>query len=133
MNSIDQLKIFKGSLTLVKAIALYYSRHSDGRTIDPLTDVLISVGGYGALFNACLGLLEYDDEVVIIEPFFDCYAPMSILAGAKCVYVPLKPQRNKTSIHENSIHSSSEWSWDDAELEAAFTSKTKLIIINTLV
>jgi kynurenine---oxoglutarate transaminase / cysteine-S-conjugate beta-lyase / glutamine---phenylpyruvate transaminase len=50
---------------------------------------------------------------------------MSVLSGAKCVYVPLK------STNPNAITSSSDWKWSDDELRAAFTNKTKLVIINT--
>ena len=119
----------KGNLTLVNAVAKYYSHFSRGRKIDPLTEVLITVGAFSSLYNAFTGLLEKGDEVIIIEPFFDCYAPMSILAGAKCVFVPLKPKASSTD--DTRERTSAEWSWDDAELEAAFTPKTKLIIINT--
>ena len=49
---------------------------------------------------------------------------MSIISGANCVYVPLRP-RIETPI------SSADWVWNVDELEAAFSSKTKLIIINT--
>ena len=49
---------------------------------------------------------------------------MSILSGSKIVYVPLRPYVKNPA-------SSADWSWDTVELEAAFTAKTKLIIINT--
>jgi aspartate/methionine/tyrosine aminotransferase len=51
---------------------------------------------------------------------------MSILQGGKCVYVPLKPKKEA-----NETISSNDWSWDIHELECAFNSKTKLIVINT--
>lgn len=53
---------------------------------------------------------------------------MAVLAGAKCKFVPLKPQK---STHDNKPITSGDWSWDVNELEAAFTSKTKVIVINT--
>jgi kynurenine--oxoglutarate transaminase/cysteine-S-conjugate beta-lyase/glutamine--phenylpyruvate transaminase len=66
--------------------------------------------------------------MIIVEPFYDCYAPMSVLAGAKCRFVALKPAANPSGAKTTS---SADWKWNEAELEAAFTPKTKLILINT--
>ena len=30
-------------------------------------------------------------QIVLVEPFFDCYKPMSVIAGAKPLFVPLRP------------------------------------------
>jgi len=98
-----------------------------GREINPLEEILITVGADGSLFNAFTAFLEKDDEAIIIEPFFDCYAPLAMMAGGKCVYVPLR--LDKSNI-KNRLVSSADWKLDYAELEAAFTPKTKLIIIN---
>jgi kynurenine--oxoglutarate transaminase/cysteine-S-conjugate beta-lyase/glutamine--phenylpyruvate transaminase len=47
----------------VNAIGKYYSL-AFNRTINPLNEVLITVGGYGSLFNALSALIEKDDEVL---------------------------------------------------------------------
>ena len=99
------------------------------RQIDPLSEVLVTVGAYGSLYNALSGFLEKDDEVIIIEPFFDCYAPMSVLAEAKCKYIPLRPNKKESS--DSSLVTSADWCWDEDELSSAFNSKTKVIIINS--
>ncbi|RMZ93083.1 kynurenine--oxoglutarate transaminase 1-like, partial [Brachionus plicatilis] len=123
-NTFDQYTRSSGHLRLVNSVAKCYSSLMK-REINPLSEVLISVGASNSLYNSFTSLLSEGDEVIIIEPFFDCYAPMSITAGAKCVFVPLKPKTDRE------MTTSADWSWDTKELEAAFSPKTKLIVINT--
>jgi kynurenine--oxoglutarate transaminase/cysteine-S-conjugate beta-lyase/glutamine--phenylpyruvate transaminase len=66
--------------------------------------------------------------MIIVEPFYDCYAPMAVLANAKCRYVALKPGPNPSGAK---MTSSADWHWDEAELEAAFNPRTKIVLINT--
>ena len=53
---------------------------------------------------------------------------MTEINCAKCVFVPLKMRK---MLAEGETATSADWRWDDAELESAFTPKTKCIIINT--
>lgn len=55
---------------------------------------------------------------------------MSLIAGAKRKFVPLRPKKS-LSDSTSSCSSSSTWIWDENELEAAFTAKTKAIVLNT--
>lgn len=61
-----------------------------GRHIDPETEILITPGAQGALHCTIYGHMEVGDEAIIIEPYFDCYAPMVRAVGGIPRFVPLR-------------------------------------------
>lgn len=104
-----------GAPALRQAIADFTGRFYD-LDVDPAQGVIVTPGATEAIFASIMGLIDPGDEVVIIEPFFDSYAPGVLMAGGTPVYVPLYAP---------------EWTFDADELRAAFNPRTRAIIINT--
>ena len=105
----------RGILPLRQAIAAHSSRKY-GLSYDPETEVLVTTGATEALASSIMAFVNPGDEVVALEPFYDSYAASIELAGGRRVGVALFGPDFKL---------------DHAELAAAFTSKTKALLINT--
>jgi N-succinyldiaminopimelate aminotransferase len=84
--------------------------------INPETGVVVTCGASEGIFSAIMGIVNPGDEVILIEPFFDTYLPAIEWAGGVPVYVPMYPPG---------------WTFDPEELRAAFTPKTRAIVLNT--
>jgi kynurenine---oxoglutarate transaminase / cysteine-S-conjugate beta-lyase / glutamine---phenylpyruvate transaminase len=76
---------------MVAALSKLYSQII-GRTINPLTEILVTGKTYDALFACIMGCVNPGDEVIFIDPFFDCYGPMVCLAGGTPVFISLRPE-----------------------------------------
>ncbi|EFO94433.1 hypothetical protein CRE_13256 [Caenorhabditis remanei] len=69
-----------GHPMLVDILAKMYS-HFYSVQVDPMNEVLVTVGAYLSLYYAFLGWINKGDEVLIIEPAYDCYYPQVKFAG----------------------------------------------------
>ncbi|EFA86801.1 kynurenine-oxoglutarate transaminase [Heterostelium album PN500] len=116
-----------GHLRLVNAISTVYSPLF-GRTLDPMTEIMVSVGASEGLFVAIQTIVNKGDEVILIEPFFDIYTGAVTMAGgqAKCISLREYKEDRKPGEQRSSRH----WKLDWSELESAITDKTRLIILN---
>jgi aminotransferase len=87
-----------------------------GRAIDVEREITVACGATEAMIAAMLATLNPGDEVVIFEPFYENYGPDCILSGAVPRYVTLRAP---------------DWGFDEAELRAAFSDRTRAIVVNT--
>src|SRR5438128_2076845 len=104
-----------GTVSLREAVARHAERFYN-LAIDPTNGVIITAGATEGIFAAILGLVDPGDEVIVLEPFYDSYVPNILMANAVPVYVPLYQPT---------------WTFDANELRAAFSRKTRALIINT--
>lgn len=95
------------------------------REINAMSEVIVTVGAYGSLYAAIMASVSEGDEVIVVEPFFDCYAPMIKLAGGIPKFIQIKPPTDPSK-----ANTTANWAIDMEELDSMFTSKTKLVIIN---
>eukprot|EP00127_Corallochytrium_limacisporum_P006234 Clim_evm10s222 gene=Clim_evmTU10s222 len=117
-----------GALPLVKILADQYSKRLNRESINPLTEVMVSVGVTQGLYAAIQSFVNPGDEVIVMEPSFDIYVAQLKMAGGVPRYLPLHPPKDA----DHKTHSSSaDWTVDLEELKALLNPKTKAIIINS--
>ncbi len=92
-----------------------HQRRFYGLDVDP-DAVLVTTGATEAIAAAMLALCEPGDEVVTFQPYYDSYAATIALAGAVLRPVPLRPPT---------------FAFDPDELRAAFSSRTRVVLVNT--
>lgn len=114
LTGYNQYPPMAGTPELRRAIADHYRVHQ-GVDLDWQTEITVTSGGTEALAAALLALIAPGDEVVLFQPLYDIYLPLVRRAGGVPRLVRLQPPH---------------WQFSDADLEAAFTAKTRVVVIN---
>ncbi|PYR48950.1 MAG: aminotransferase [Acidobacteria bacterium] len=114
-GDVNQYAVTWGARSLREAIAREFARRH-GVRVDPDQQVTVCCGATEAMIATMMALVDPGDEVIVFEPFYENYGPDAILSGATPRFVTLREP---------------EWTFDTGELEAAFTNRTRAIILNT--
>ncbi len=93
-----------------KIAALY------GARVDAGTDITVTSGATEAIFCAIHAVVRAGDEVIVLDPCYDCYEPAIDLAGGRAVHVPL---------------AAPDFHVDWQRVRDAITPRTRLLIVNT--
>ena len=119
-SDINQYAITWGSRDLREGIAAKVAQWQ-GLKVDPETEITVCCGATEAMIASLLAIVNPGDEVIVFEPFYENYGADAILSGAVPRYVPLHPPETPDA----------EWTFDPAELRAAFNQRTRALILNT--
>ena len=110
----NQYAITWGAKELRDALAVRVKAFN-GMDFDPEAEITVTCGSTEAMMASMLAIIQPGDEVIIPEPFYENYGPDAHISGAVAGYVPL----------------ASDFGIDEEAMKAAFTKKTRAIILNT--
>ena len=85
-----------------------------GRTIDPETEVVVTIGATEAMVNAIFAITNPGDKIIIFSPYFENYQAQTLMADCEPIFVPLIPPTFR---------------FDPEVLEDAFRQDPKAILI----
>ena len=112
----------EGHPRLVKALADMYKDTLGERKLDPMSEIITTVGATEGIYSTIQAFVDVGDEVILMQPYYDSYPASITLAGGVPVVVSLKPSAD--------ANGSNDWKFNIDELEKAVTPKTKMIILN---
>ena len=112
---VNQYAITWGAKRLRDALVAK-TRRFTALEFDPETEVTVCCGSTECMAATLLAIVDPGDEVIVFEPYYENYGPDAILCDARPRFVRLREP---------------DWSYDPAELEAAFTNRTRAIVLNT--
>ncbi|HTW19254.1 MAG TPA: pyridoxal phosphate-dependent aminotransferase [Mycobacteriales bacterium] len=118
-DGLNQYPPGPGMAVLRSAISAHQQQYYD-LAFDPDTEILVTVGATEAMAASVLALCEPGDEVIVFEPYYDCYAAVVALAGGVRVPVPLRP-----------AETGGRFTFDPDQLRAAVTPRTRLLLLNS--
>ncbi|MCH2022534.1 MAG: methionine aminotransferase [Saprospiraceae bacterium] len=104
-----------GAAPLVERLAIKIQQLY-GIEYDPKNEINITSGATQAIFSTIHAFIHSGDEVIIVEPAYDCYQPSILLAGGVVVPYQIKAP---------------DWKIDWKEFEKLLSPKTRMIILNT--
>jgi len=116
---INQYAVTWGAKPLRDAIAADVTRRY-GLDVQADAQVTVCCGSTEAMMATMLAIVDPGDEVIVFEPFYENYGPDAILSGATPRFVRLREPAG-----------GGDWTFDPDELAAAFSNRTRAIIINT--
>jgi N-succinyldiaminopimelate aminotransferase len=114
LNGYNQYPPMAGLPELRQAVAGHYAR-TQGLDLDWASEVTVTSGATEALAAAFFALIEPGDEVIVFQPLYDAYLPLIRRAGGTPRLVSLRPPA---------------WRFDRPMLEAAFSAKTRFVVLN---
>ncbi len=113
---INQYAITWGARDFRHAVAAKVARTYPGWEVDPEQELCVTCGSTEAMIASMLALVDPGDEVITFAPYYENYGPDAILCGSVPRYVQLHGP---------------DWTIDEAELRAAFSDRTRAIVVNT--
>jgi methionine aminotransferase len=111
----NQYSMMTGIPALRRAIADKTERVYGVRP-DENAEITVTSGATEAIFNAIHAVVREGEEVIVLDPCYDCYEPAIDLAGARAVHIPLDP-----------VTFAPDWN----QVRAAITPKTRMLMINS--
>jgi methionine aminotransferase len=112
-NNVHQYAPMAGLPSLLEQISKLVLKQYQ-RPIDPQSELLVTAGATQAIFTTIQALVHPGEDVIILDPSYDCYESPVILAGARPIRIPL----NESFLPD----------WE--RIRSVVTKNTKLIITN---
>ncbi len=113
-DDVNQYAVTWGAPRLRHALVRKYEGWY-GLTVNPETELTVCCGATEAMAATLMAIVDPDDEVIVLEPFYENYGPDAVLCGANPIFVPMTLDQPL----------------DLDRIAAAFSERTRAIIINT--